>query len=144
MTAVTQSPHRGHEVAELLHRRALYCVYAELRVLLTDLGGLLKRWGIECCLRLLKVLKSEQDYALGWLAFDRGGPTATREIFRTIVQKCFRTRRKVFLHVAVLVSYFDFRNCISRWICLGVEALNGCRAKSNTGEQRRSYRAFST
>jgi hypothetical protein len=65
-----RSAQKAHELAELLHRRALYCVYAELRVLLTDLDGRLKRWRIECCLRLLKVLKSEQDYALGWLAFD--------------------------------------------------------------------------
>ena len=64
------SAQKAHEVAELLHRRALYCVYAELRVLLTNLDGRLKRWGIECCSRLLKVLKSEQDYALGGLAFD--------------------------------------------------------------------------
>jgi hypothetical protein len=64
------SAQKAHEVAELLHRRALYCVYAELRVLLTNLDGRMKRWGIECCLRLLKVFKSEQDYALGWLAFD--------------------------------------------------------------------------
>ena len=64
------SAQKAHEVAELLHRRALYRVYAELRVLLTNLDGRLKRWGIECCLRLLKVFKSEQDYALGWLAFD--------------------------------------------------------------------------
>ena len=64
------SAQKAHEVAELLHRRALYCVYAKLRVLLTNLDGRLKRWGIECCLRLLKVFKSEQDYALGWLAFD--------------------------------------------------------------------------
>ena len=64
------SAQKAHEVAELLHRRALYRVYAELRVLLTNLDGCLKCWGIECCLRLLKVFKSEQDYALGWLAFD--------------------------------------------------------------------------
>ena len=64
------SAQKAHEVAELLHRRALYRVYTELRVLLTNLDGRLKRWGIECCLRLLKVFKSEQDYALGWLAFD--------------------------------------------------------------------------
>jgi len=55
------SAQKAHEVAELLRRRALYCVYAELRVLLTNLDGRLKRWGIECCSRLLKVLKSEQD-----------------------------------------------------------------------------------
>jgi hypothetical protein len=64
------SAQKAHEVAELLHRRALYRVYAELRVLLTNLNGRLKCWGIECCLRLLKVFKSEQDYALGRLAFD--------------------------------------------------------------------------
>jgi len=59
------SAQKAYEVAELLHRRALYRVYAELRVLLTNLDGCLKCWGIECCLRLLKVFKSEQDYALG-------------------------------------------------------------------------------
>jgi len=64
------SAQKAHEVAELLHRRALYRVYAELRVLLTNLNGRLKCWGIECCLRLLKVFKSEQDYALGRLALD--------------------------------------------------------------------------
>src|SRR5262245_2830005 len=48
----------------LLRRCAFYYVDAELRVLLTNLGRRLKLWRIECCLRLLKVLKREQDYAL--------------------------------------------------------------------------------
>src|SRR5262249_6504886 len=81
----------GLSFAQLLRRRAFsfYRIDPKLRVLLTNLRRRLDLRRIERCLRLLKVLKGEQDYALRWLAFDGDGPAAAREIRRAIIQNRF-------------------------------------------------------
>jgi DNA-binding transcriptional ArsR family regulator len=78
-------------------------------------------------LRLIHVLKCEQDNALGRFTFESYGPCAAREDSNAAILSHFCTGREIFLRVTGLVHHIDLSDDVGGRLSLRADGLVSTR-----------------